>query len=205
MLRLFCGFTVLYFSACGAFGTKKSGQKDDNVVEEGIFTEKGMQGLWHTICIVDKNDGGSNLVHINFYSNRIDYKQFIFSDSECKPENLEREYDEKYQHSYFEKVPHIEGWHTVNYAIESITTTPRSDQNAAILSRKNRYGYSDWHKDETKDITGRRWDDSSEPKRQKGDARRRTFKVEDNKLYMARYQKNGKAEPTDNPNFVLMR
>lgn len=70
---------------------------------------------------------------------------------------------------------------------------------ALRYSERSVYGYSDWVVGGEKEITGRKWDDSSEAEDAKNSSFERTFKIEGNLLFAAHYENNVPQTTTDRP------
>lgn len=141
------GASFVMVAACGAFDTKDSGRKADEVDSE-------LNGTWSSACLDTSFVGLTQSRETFAFSGLADFDKTteIFTDA-CNTQAASLLVTGTYAKTGDADV--VDGAKNINFTITGAALTPKTDDTARLLNRASYCGVTDWARDQEVDILGK--------------------------------------------------
>ena len=196
--------TVSALVGCGKSSHKNAESAPPPSDDRKVFSLAGIANTsFKSDCTLE--DGSTDRADnetLTFAENSFENIWMNFDGADCDPAKKRTTYIKKLTNVEKEVTPDIAGWTSYVFTYESITATPHTVILTRLFNSGKVYGYTDWVINQPKEITGRKYQESSEAKQAKGAVRTNTTKIDGDTLLLARYVAD-KAS-TDKP-FIFKR
>ena len=195
--------TCAILLSCGALNSSDSSSDTPSVPPkstEPAFSLVGIGGTsWTADCLAYDEGRSSKRFRLLLEDYTYRLVEDLFDGPNCA-ENLKRiTYTEFHENVRKNSSVKLEGWLTFASQFEKITALIHQEAHATRYNNAKNFDITDWKVGESRDISGRRLNDKAEPKFETGDGYERTFKIDGDILYIARYVKGVPEARTDRP------
>lgn len=179
-------FVLVLFGA-GCRVDKSSNSPIDGGHRPSLFQDLGVQGNWESGCLWQPEKRLALRSNFSFNGNRYTYHLRQFTTEQCTAESQVTDLAE----SAFDSEPsamRLEGWTSINFIYESLTLTITEKAWAKNYNDKRAYERDDWALNESRDISGRRFQVDRPIQPFLNQVYERTFKINGDEIVMADYK-----------------
>ena len=184
-------FSLILAAGCGAKDDNKSDQLAPMVVYTGqTFSLVGVNSTkWVGKCgVVEDRDNRSRKTMVNLQENTFTASTSYYDGLECAENLIRVTYHDHYYNVKKEDSERLAGWTTIAYSVEAIMLELHREVLVMKYNDNNAFGLSNWNVRVPQNVSGRSFDGNSEKELEKNAARERTFKVEGETLFFAKYE-----------------
>lgn len=172
------GFLVFLAAACGD-GTMKQARRNPSR-PYGYF---GLVGTWENGCLTSgKTNSNKDVISVSekVYSTEFTYYRGV----DCQA--AQADYTYAYDFVDPSEVPSgLDGYKSFIHSASSVSLTLKSEAFVKAFNRNRRYGLSDWELNETRSVSGLRFDETSRELLAEKDTQRLNINVDGDSLAFA--------------------
>jgi hypothetical protein len=189
---LFATLLSLNLVGCGEKDSDNSTESNQPPIFSGpTFSLNGINETeWESACSIECDNKCSRKRHVRLEENTFRLDIFVYSGTECLEKVKRITYSKYYIGAKKEPKEKLAGWTSVSAITDKVLATVHQENVAMSFNKNANFGFRNWIVGEAKDVSGLKYDKEAEAEDSKGSVWERTFKIENDLLYFAKYKNN---------------